>query len=215
MLCSAQIVPGVPGWKRGTGEGWLTAEYSLLPSSTKERTPREAVRGRQDGRTVEIQRFIGRSLRAVTDMKLLGERTIYIDCDVIEADGGTRCASVSGAYLALHLACKRAIDSRSMKSLPLVDSVAAVSVGVVAGRPVVDLEYVEDSVADVDMTVVMTGSGKLIEVQATAEADPFERGVLDQLLDLAEAGITKIKDHQSAVIAQVYFGSPSSGDTAR
>ena len=215
VLCSAQIVPGVPGWKRGTGEGWLTAEYSLLPSSTKERTPREAVRGRQDGRTVEIQRFIGRSLRAVTDMKLLGERTIYIDCDVIEADGGTRCASVSGAYLALHLACKRAIDSRSMKSLPLVDSVAAVSVGVVAGRPVVDLEYVEDSVADVDMNVVMTGSGKLIEVQATAEADPFERGVLDQLLDLAEAGITKIKDHQSAVIAQVYFGSPSSGDTAR
>jgi ribonuclease PH len=211
VLCSAQIVPGVPGWRRGTGEGWLTAEYSLLPSSTRERTPREAVRGRQDGRTVEIQRFIGRSLRGVTDMKLLGERTIYIDCDVIEADGGTRCASVSGAYLALHLACKRAIDSRAMKSLPLIDSVAAVSVGVVAGQPVVDLEYEEDSVADVDMNVVMTGSGKLIEVQATAEADPFERIVLDQMLDLAEAGITKIKDHQSAVIAQVYFGDPSGG----
>jgi ribonuclease PH len=215
VLCSAQIVPGVPGWRRGTGEGWLTAEYSLLPSSTRERTPREAVRGRQDGRTVEIQRFIGRSLRAVTDMKLLGERTIYIDCDVIEADGGTRCASVSGAYLALHLACKRAIDGRTMKSLPLVDSVAAVSVGVVGGQPVVDLEYEEDSVADVDMNVVMTGSGKLIEVQATAEADPFERRVLEQMLDLAEAGITKIKDHQSAVIAQVYFGAPVTGDAAR
>jgi len=215
VLCSAQIVPGVPAWRRGTGEGWLTAEYSLLPSSTRERTPREAVRGRQDGRTVEIQRFIGRSLRAVTDMKILGERTIYIDCDVIEADGGTRCVSVAGGYLALHLACKRAIDARTMKSLPLVDSVAAVSVGVVGGLPVVDLEYAEDSIADVDMNVVMTGSGKLIEVQATAEADPFQRDVLDQLLDLAEAGINKIKDHQSAVIAQAYFATPLNGDAAR
>jgi len=215
VLCSAQIVPGVPGWRRGSGEGWLTAEYSLLPSSTRERTPREAVRGRQDGRTVEIQRFIGRSLRAVTDMKLLGERTVYIDCDVIEADGGTRCVSVSGGYLALHLACKRAIDARQMKSMPLVDSVAAVSVGVVASQAVVDLEYEEDSVADVDMNVVMTGAGKLIEIQATAEAAPFEREVFDQMLGLAEAGITKIKDQQSAIIAQAYFGTPANGESAR
>jgi ribonuclease PH len=207
VLCSAQIVAGVPGWRRGSGEGWLTAEYSLLPSSTRERTPREAVRGRQDGRTVEIQRFIGRSLRAVTDMKLLGERTVYIDCDVIEADGGTRCAAVTGAYLALHLACKRAIDARTMKSLPLADSVAAVSVGVVGGEAIVDLEYLEDSVAEVDMNVVMTGSGKLIEIQATAEAAPFDRQTFDRLLEMAEAGIGRIKDAQSAVIAQAYFGN--------
>jgi ribonuclease PH len=211
VLCSAKITQGVPGWRRGSGEGWLTAEYSLLPSSTTERTPREAVRGRQDGRTVEIQRFIGRSLRAVTDMKILGERTIYIDCDVIEADGSTRCAAVSGGYLALHLACKRAIDARTLKALPLVDSVAAVSVGVVAGEPVVDLEYAEDSVADVDMNVVMTGNGRLIEVQATAEAAPFDRAMFDRLLDLADSGIAKMRDHQSAVIAQVYFGAPGEG----
>jgi ribonuclease PH len=207
VLCCAQIVAGVPGWRRGSGEGWLTAEYSLLPSSTKERTPREAVRGRQDGRTVEIQRFIGRSLRAITDMKALGERTVYIDCDVIEADGGTRCAAVSGGYLALHLACKRLVDARSMKALPLADSVAAVSVGVVGGQAIVDLEYEEDSVAEVDMNVVMTGSGKLIEIQATAEAAPFERQVFDTLLGLAEAGIGQMNAAQSAIIAQVYFGN--------
>lgn len=207
VLCSAQIVAGVPGWRRGSGEGWLTAEYSLLPSSTRERTPREAVRGKQDGRTVEIQRFIGRSLRAITDMKALGERTVYVDCDVIEADGGTRCVAVTGGYLAMHLACKRAVDARAMKSLPLADSVAAVSVGVVGGRAVVDLEYEEDSVAEVDMNVVMTGSGKLIEIQATAEAAPFERHVFDTLLGLAEAGIGRINEAQSAVIAQVYFGN--------
>jgi ribonuclease PH len=211
VLCSAQIVPGVPGWRRGSGEGWLTAEYSLLPSSTRERTPREAVRGKQDGRTVEIQRFIGRSLRAITDMKAMGERTIYIDCDVIEADGSTRCAAVSGAYLALHLACKRAVDARVMKSLPLADSVAAVSVGVVAGQAVADLEYEEDSVAEVDMNVVMTGAGKLIEVQATAEAAPFERPMFEALLAMAETAIGHIKDQQSAVIAQAYFGTPESG----
>jgi ribonuclease PH len=212
VLCCAQVVQGVPGWRRGSGEGWLTAEYSLLPSSTRERTPREAVRGRQDGRTVEIQRFIGRSLRAVTDMKALGERTIYIDCDVIEADGGTRCASVTGGYLALHLACKRAVDLRTMKSLPLVDSVAAVSVGVVSGLAIVDLEYEEDSIAEVDMNVVMTGSGKLIEVQATAEAAPFEREMFDTMLGMAEAGIGRMNAAQSAVIAQAYFGD---GGTAK
>jgi ribonuclease PH len=210
VLCSAQIVNGVPAWRRGSGEGWLTAEYSLLPSSTRDRTPREAVRGRQDGRTVEIQRFIGRSLRAVTDLMALGERTVYIDCDVIEADGGTRCVAVSGGYLALHLACKRAIDARTLKSLPLTDSVAAVSVGVVAGEPRVDLEYEEDSAADVDMNVVMTGGGKLIEIQATAEAAPFDRETFEALLELATAGIGRIKDSQSAVIAQAYFGTGSS-----
>ncbi len=141
VLCSAQVVNGVPGWRRGSGAGWLTAEYSLLPSSTRDRTPREAVRGKQDGRTVEIQRFIGRSLRAVVDLQALGERTIYVDCDVVEADGGTRCVAVSGGYLALHLALKRAVDSRALKALPLNDSVAAVSVGVVGEMPVVDLEY--------------------------------------------------------------------------
>jgi ribonuclease PH len=205
------ITPGVPGWRRGSGEGWLTAEYSLLPSSTRDRTPREAVRGRQDGRTVEIQRLIGRSLRAVMDPKVLGEKTIYIDCDVIEADGGTRCVAVSGGFLALHLACKRAVDSKLMKVLPITDSVAAVSVGVVAGEAVVDLEYEEDSCADVDMNVVMTGSGRLIEVQATAEARPFDREMLDTLLGLAEMGIGTIKDEQSAVIAKAYFGSAAGG----
>ena len=210
VLCSAQIVNGVPGWRRGSGEGWLTAEYSLLPSSTRERTPREAVRGRQDGRTVEIQRFIGRSLRAITDPAMLGERTVYIDCDVIEADGGTRCVAVTGGYLALHLACKRAVDGRVLKGLPLVDSVAAVSVGVVAGEPRVDLEYEEDSVAEVDMNVVMTGRGKLIEIQATAEAAPFERQTFETLLELAENGIARIGEAQSALIAQTYFGNGSS-----
>ncbi len=211
VLCSAQIVNGVPGWRRGSGEGWLTAEYSLLPASTRERTPREAVRGRQDGRTVEIQRFIGRSLRAVTDLTVLGERTVYIDCDVIEADGGTRCVAVSGGYLALHLACKRAVDGRVLKALPLADSVAAVSVGVVNGEAVVDLEYAEDCVAEVDMNVVMTGSGRLIEIQATAEGAPFERAVFDTLLAMAETGIGRIQDSQSAVIAQAYFGNGSAG----
>jgi ribonuclease PH len=209
VLCSAQVVGGVPAWRRGSGEGWLTAEYSLLPSSTKERTPREAVRGRQDGRTVEIQRFIGRSLRAIIDLTALGERTVYIDCDVIEADGGTRCAAVSGGYLALHLALKRAVDSRALRSLPLSDSVAAVSVGVVGGQPVLDLEYAEDVAAEVDMNVVMTGSGRLIEVQATAEGAPFERHVFDALLELARQGIENISEAQSSLIARVYMGEGS------
>jgi ribonuclease PH len=206
VLCSAKVVKGVPGWRRGTGAGWLTAEYSLLPSSTTDRTPREAVRGRQDGRTVEIQRFIGRSLRAVTSMTALGEHTVYIDCDVIEADGGTRCAAVSGGYLALHLALKRAVDRGDLRALPLTDSVAAVSVGVVGGMPVVDLEYREDCGAQVDMNVVMTGKGNFIEVQATAETEPFERSVLEELLRLAEIGIGKMKEAQLDVIAASYGG---------
>ncbi len=204
VLCSAQVVNGVPGWRRGSGAGWLTAEYSMLPSSTHDRTPREAVRGRQDGRTIEIQRFIGRSLRAVIDLNALGERTVYIDCDVIEADGGTRCAAVSGGYLALHLAMKRAVDAGALRALPLNDSVAAVSVGVIGGMPVVDLEYQEDCKADVDMNVVMTGNGRFIEMQATAEADPFGRDVLDELLSLAERGISQIKQAQLDVVAQAY-----------
>lgn len=204
VLCSAQIVNGVPAWRRGSGLGWLTAEYSLLPSSTRERTPREAVRGRQDGRTVEIQRFIGRSLRAVVDLAGVGDRTIYIDCDVIEADGGTRCASVTGAYVALHLALKRAVDARLIRNLPLEDSVAAVSVGVVGGMPVMDLEYQEDCVAEVDMNVVMTGTGRLIEVQATAEGRPFERSVFDELLALAENGMARIKDTQMRIVNDTY-----------
>jgi ribonuclease PH len=204
VLCSAQVVGGVPAWRRGSGAGWLTAEYSLLPSSTRDRTPREAVRGRQEGRTVEIQRFIGRSLRAVVDLSALGDRTVYIDCDVVEADGGTRCVAVTGGYLALHLALKRAVDGGALKALPLSDSVAAISVGVVRGMPVVDLEYEEDCVAEVDMNVVMTGKGRLIEVQATAEAEPFERDVLEELLWLAEAAIAQIKGVQMEMITGSY-----------
>lgn len=204
VLCSAKVVNGVPGWRRGSGSGWLTAEYSLLPSSTRDRTPREAVRGKQDGRTVEIQRFIGRSLRTVVDLVALGERTVYVDCDVVEADGGTRCLAVSGGYLALHLALKRAVDTGALRTLPLDDSVAAVSVGVVGGMPVVDLEYEEDCAAQVDMNVVMTGNGRLIEVQATAETQPFERAVLDELLDLAQDGIAAIRAAQMDAVAGVY-----------
>ena len=211
VLCSAQIVNGVPSWRRGSGAGWLTAEYSLLPSSTRERTPREAVRGRQDGRTIEIQRFIGRSLRSVVDFSVLGDRTVYIDCDVVEADGGTRCAAVSGAYLALHLALKRVVDAGGLRSLPLVDSVAAVSVGVVGGMPVLDLEYEEDCVAEVDMNVVMTGQGRLIEVQATAEGKPFERAVFDELLGLAEQGIGRIREAQMDVVTRSYAAASRSG----
>jgi ribonuclease PH len=202
VLCTASVTNGVPGWRRGSGQGWLTAEYSLLPGSTKDRTPREAVQGRQGGRTVEIQRLIGRSLRAVIDLSVLGEKTVYVDCDVLEADGGTRCAAISGGYLALHLALQRALEARTIKRLPLTDSVAAVSVGVVGGRPLLDLEYSEDAAADVDMNVVMTGSGRLIEIQATAELVPFDRAALDQLLDLAVAGVREVASAQAGVLAR-------------
>ncbi|MCX8033477.1 MAG: ribonuclease PH [Thermoleophilia bacterium] len=204
VLCTAQLVAGVPAWRRGSGAGWLTAEYSLLPGSTRERTPREAVRGRQEGRTVEIQRFIGRSLRAIVDLSAVGDRTIYVDCDVLEADGGTRCAAVTGGYLALHSALKKAVDGGMLPTLPLRDSVAAISVGVVDGVPLLDLEYEEDCAAEVDMNVVMTGRGELIEVQATAETQPFGRGVLEQLLDLAYQGISRIREIQMEVITRLY-----------
>ena len=176
-------------WMRGRGTGWVTSEYGMLPGSTGDRKQRDSSRGKLDGRTVEIQRLIGRSLRSVVDMKALGERTVWIDCDVIQADGGTRCAAICGGYVALHLALRAAREAGAMAELPLSDSVAAVSVGIVDGEPLLDLAYVEDSRAEVDMNVVMSGRGELIEVQATAERTPFGRASLDQLLELAAGGI--------------------------
>jgi ribonuclease PH len=187
VLCTASIEEGVPRWLSGRGRGWLTAEYSMLPASTGQRTQREASSGKQKGRTVEIQRLIGRALRAVADLDALGERTLWIDCDVIQADGGTRCASISGAYVA----ARRALDHMGLGKV-LNDSVGAVSVGIVEGEPVLDLDYVEDSSAEVDVNVVMAGDGRLIEVQATAERSPLDRDQLDELLDLAAAGIEEI-----------------------
>jgi ribonuclease PH len=195
VLCTASAEDGVPRWLAGTGRGWLTAEYGMLPASTGARTPREASAGKQKGRTVEIQRLLGRSLRAVYDLESLGEHTIWIDCDVIEADGGTRTAAISGAWVALTLAARRA-------GLPEPsDLVGAVSVGIVEGEPRLDLDYVEDSSADVDMNVVMTGDGQLVEVQATAERVPFSRGELDALVDLAAAGIGEIGARQREAVA--------------
>ena len=191
VLCTASIQDGTPRWLYGKGRGWLTAEYSLLPASTGERTEREAARGKQGGRTVEIQRLIGRALRAVTDFEALGERTLWVDCDVLQADGGTRCAAISGAYVAAH----RALDRFGL-SRALAGSVAAVSVGIVEGEALLDLDYAEDSSAEVDMNVVITGSGDLVEVQATAERTAFPRAALDEMLDLAEAGIAQIRDAQ-------------------
>jgi ribonuclease PH len=186
VLCTASVDEGVPRWLAGSGRGWLTAEYGMLPASTGQRTQREASAGRQKGRTVEIQRLLGRSLRAVCDLDVLGERTVWIDCDVIEADGGTRTAAISGAWVALALAARRS-------GLPEPrELVGAVSVGMVDGEPLLDLDYEEDASADVDMNVVMTGDGRLIEVQATAERVPFSRTELDALVDLAAAGIRTI-----------------------
>jgi ribonuclease PH len=195
VLCTASVEEGVPRWLAGTGRGWLTAEYGMLPASTGQRTQREASAGKQKGRTVEIQRLLGRSLRAVYDLKTLGEHTVWIDCDVIQADGGTRTASISGAWVALTLAARRA----GLPEPP--DLVGAVSVGIVGGEPLLDLDYAEDSAADVDMNVVMTGDGRLIEVQATAERVPFSRAELDALVDLAAAGITEIGAKQREAVA--------------
>jgi ribonuclease PH len=196
VLCTAMIEEEIPRWLKGSGRGWMTAEYSLLPASTGERTAREASRGKQGGRTVEIQRLIGRALRGVVDFEALGERTVWLDCDVLQADGGTRCASICGAYVA----AARALDRFGL-SRALTDSVAAVSVGIVDGQPLLDLEYTEDSTAEVDMNVVMTGDGRLIEVQATAEAAPFTRELLDELLELATAGIEEIARTQEEALA--------------
>jgi ribonuclease PH len=191
VLCTASIEEGVPRWLKGAGRGWMTAEYGLLPASTGERTSREASSGRQKGRTVEIQRLIGRSMRAVTDLEALGERTLWLDCDVLQADGGTRCAAISGAYVA----ARRALDRLGL-GRALTDAVAAVSVGLVEGVPMLDLDYSEDSQAEVDVNVVMSGDGGMIEVQATAEGARFGREALDELLDLAASGIEQIMSAQ-------------------
>ena len=196
VLCTATVEESVPPWLRGKGGGWMTAEYSLLPASTGDRTQRASTRGRPDGRTIEIQRLIGRALRSVCDFKALGERTLWLDCDVLQADGGTRCASITGAYIA----ARRALDRFGL-SKALTGSVAAVSVGVVDGVALLDLDYSEDSRAETDMNVVMTGDGRLIEVQATAERDPFSRELLDQLLDLAAGGIAELRVAQDDAVA--------------
>ena len=202
LICTAMVEESVPPWMRGRGTGWVTSEYGMLPGSTSERKSRDASRGRVDGRTVEIQRLVGRSLRSVVDFKALGERTAWIDCDVIQADGGTRCAAICGGYVALHLALSRLVGKGALERVPLRDSVAAVSVGIVDGEPLLDLPYAEDSRAEVDMNVVMTGSGELIEVQATAERTPFGRASLDRLLELAAGGIETIGRQQTRVLQE-------------
>jgi ribonuclease PH len=195
VLCTASLEERVPRWLHKSGRGWLTAEYSLLPASTGDRTAREASEGRQKGRTVEIQRLIGRALRSVADLEALGERTLWLDCDVLQADGGTRCAAISGAYVA----ARRALDKAGLSRV-LHDSVAAVSVGIVDGERLLDLDYGEDSGAEVDLNVVMTGDGRLVEVQATAERAPFDRAGLDGLLDLAASGIATIEQAQERAL---------------
>jgi ribonuclease PH len=201
VLVAASVLEDSPRWMRGTGRGWVTAEYSMLPRATSERSPREVTKGRPGGRTQEIQRLIGRSLRAVTDLRALGERTITIDCDVLVADAGTRCASITGGYLALALAVRHLEEAGTVEPNVLTESVAAVSVGVVGGEPVLDLSYEEDAGAEVDCNIVMTGSGDLVEVQGTAEGAPFSRAELDRLLDLAAAGIERLGAFQRDTLA--------------
>lgn len=200
VICSATVEEKVPPFLRGTGNGWVTAEYSLLPASTETRTTREASRGKISGRTSEIQRLIGRSLRAVVDFAMLGERTIWIDCDVIQADGGTRTASITGSFVAMYLALRKLKDEGVIEGLPVKDFVAAISVGIVEGIPVIDLEYIEDSSADVDMNVVMTGAGEFIEIQGTGEERPFKRSELEELLKLAEKGIQELISLQKIIL---------------
>jgi ribonuclease PH len=202
VICTASVQESVPRWLVGQQRGWLTAEYGMLPASTGERKQRDATRGRPDGRTVEIQRLIGRSLRGVVDFAALGERTIYVDCDVLQADGGTRCAAITGGYVALGLACHRLISEGTLERLPLTGSVAAVSCGVVEGEPLLDLDYSEDAAAEVDANVVMTGDGGLVEVQATAERTPLSRAHLDDLLALAERGIQALREVQAAALQE-------------
>ena len=200
VLCTASVEERVPPFLRNTGKGWVTAEYGMLPRSTATRTDREATRGRQSGRTQEIQRLIGRSLRAVIDLTWLGERQIRIDCDVLQADGGTRTAAVTGSYVALHQACQRLVSAGLLTGLPLRDSVAAISCGVVAGSAVLDLDYAEDSQAETDANFVLTGSGNIVEVQATAEKQPFSEEQLTTLLALARKGVTKLIDLQKMAV---------------
>jgi len=201
VLCTASLSEGVPRWLRGSGRGWLTAEYSMLPGATPTRTAREAVRGRQSGRTMEIQRLIGRSLRSVVDLGIVGERTIAVDCDVLQADGGTRTASITGAYVAVYQVALKIKDLLGLNEVPLFDSLSAISVGIVDGRTLLDLDYEEDSAAAVDMNVVMTGGGKLVEVQATAEGEPYARATLDEMLELAAAGAAALAAAQAAAVA--------------
>lgn len=202
VLVSASVDEDAPRWLRGTGRGWVTAEYSMLPRATAERTAREVSKGRPAGRTQEIQRLIGRSLRSVIDLRRLGERTITIDCDVLQADAGTRCASITAGYVALALALRSLAEAGKVPGDLLVDSVAAISVGIVGGHAVLDLSYDEDAGAEVDCNVVMTGSGRLVEVQGTAEGEPFSRGDLDALLDLAGAGIEALTRTQAALLGR-------------
>ena len=200
VLCTASVEETVPGFLRGKGQGWVTAEYGMLPRSTHTRSAREAAKGKQSGRTQEIQRLIGRSLRAVTDLKALGERQITLDCDVLQADGGTRCASITGAWLALQDACAGLVAQGKLAASPLLDHVAAISVGIYQGVPVLDLDYPEDSDCDTDMNVVMTGKGGIVEIQGTAEGEPFTRAQMNQLVDMAEAGIKELVARQKAVL---------------
>jgi ribonuclease PH len=201
VICTASAQESVPRWLAGSGRGWVTSEYGMLPASTGERKQRDSTRGRPDGRTVEIQRLIGRSLRGVVDFAALGERTIYIDCDVLQADGGTRCASITGGMVALRLACERLIADGMLERTPLNGTVAAVSCGIVDGTPLLDLDYSEDSTAEVDANVVMTGDGGLVEVQATAERTPLSRAHLDELLVLAAHGIEGLRALQDEAVA--------------
>ena len=196
VICTASIAEEVPRWLKGKGRGWVTAEYAMLPASTGERKDRDSKKGRPDGRSTEIQRLIGRALRVVTDFEALGERAVWVDCDVLQADGGTRCASITGAYVALHLALAAAVERGDLPAVPLDGSVAALSVGMVDGEALCDLDYSEDSRAEVDANVVMTGDGGLVEVQATAERTPLSRASLDELLGLAEAGIANLRSAQ-------------------
>jgi len=200
VICTASVQGSVPRWMAGSGRGWVTAEYGMLPASTGERKQRDISRGKADGRSIEIQRLIGRSLRGVVDFQLLGERTVYIDCDVLQADGGTRCASITGGLVALQLACHRLIAEGALDRLPLTGTVAAVSCGIVDGVPLLDLDYREDSSAEVDANVVMTGDGDLVEVQATAERTPLSRAHLDELLGLAAKGIIELRALQDAAV---------------
>lgn len=201
VLCTASIERDVPRWMAGTGRGWVTAEYSLLPGSSAERVAREAVKGRQSGRTQEIQRLIGRSLRSICDLPALGERQVILDCDVLQADGGTRTVAITGAYVALHDACELLVGRGEIAALPLSDSVAAVSVGIVEGALLLDLDYEEDARAEVDMNIVMTGSGRFVEIQGTAERNPFTRDELDRLIQIASSGIAVLTDAQRAAIS--------------
>jgi ribonuclease PH len=200
VICTASIQDSVPRWLVGKGRGWLTAEYGMLPASTGERKQRDVSKGRPDGRTVEIQRLIGRSLRGVVDFEALGERPVYVDCDVLQADGGTRCASITGGFVALELAVRKLLAEGRLAKLPLTGSVAAISCGIVDGTPLLDLDYPEDSSAEVDANVVMTGEGGLVEVQATAERTPLSRAHLDELLALAQGGIDALRQIQASAV---------------